>query len=88
MPSGLIFLNLIDLQSLKAQKEPLPKLFMCHGGRDPLVDFAWGKSTFEKLQAVGVDAEFHAYENLFHEINRSELKKLREWIGATIPVDS
>ncbi|ELT95468.1 hypothetical protein CAPTEDRAFT_119837, partial [Capitella teleta] len=65
-----------------------PKMFMCHGGRDPLVDFAWGKRTFENLKSLGVEAEFHKFDNLFHEINKSELQKLRDWISATVPADS
>ena len=47
---------------------------------DPLVDFKWGKKTSENLQKLGIDVTFHPYKNMYHELKKDEILKLKEWI--------
>merc|ERR1712080_209466 len=63
------------------ESEIKPPVFMCHGNKDPLVDYEWGKDTHDKLVELGVSTEFHEYEDMFHELKLKELETLAQWIG-------
>lgn len=62
-----------------------PPLFMCHGNRDSLVDLSWGQNTFQELKKLGVDGEFHVIHNAMHELKKTEILKLIDWINKTLP---
>lgn len=63
----------------------LPELFQCHGSADNLVLHAWGKETNSKLKSLGVSTTFHSLPNLNHELNKTELEKLKSWILTRLP---
>ena len=75
-----------ELESIK-DKSSLPPLLHCHGTRDELVLFDWGKTTFKTLTELGVSGEFHQF-NVFHEFNKKELTLIREWILDKLPPES
>ena len=75
-----------ELESIK-DKSSLPPLLHCHGTRDELVLFDWGKTTFKTLTELGVSGEFHEF-NVFHEFNKKELTLIREWILDKLPPES
>lgn len=81
--------NSIVYDSLKSpdssQSRILPKLFMSHGDRDSLVPLAWGQSSFEELQKMGVQGEFVVLKNTMHELKKSQLERLAKWIEETLP---
>lgn len=72
----------IVYKSLQSTETPL---FMCHGDKDTLVPMTWGHTTFETLTKLGVKGEFHPIKNTLHELKRSELRLLLEWINKIIP---
>ncbi|CAH6789640.1 lysophospholipase-like protein 1 [Phodopus roborovskii] len=72
-----------DLQ--QAERSRLPELFQCHGTADELVLHAWGEETNSKLRALGVNTVFHSLPNLYHDMNRTELERLKSWILTKLP---
>lgn len=77
--------NVLYLQELKnIQGQPSPPLFQCHGTRDELVLFDWGRETYKTLEGLGVKVDFHDFD-LDHEFNKEELSILREWILDRLP---
>eukprot|EP00105_Crassostrea_gigas_P011445 XP_011427114.1 PREDICTED: lysophospholipase-like protein 1 [Crassostrea gigas] len=67
-------------------RSALPPLLQCHGTRDELVLFDWGKTTFKTLTDLGVYGEFHEF-NIFHEFNKKELQILQRWMLDKLPPD-
>ena len=57
-----------------------PPVFMCHGPKDPVVDYDWGENTYKNLLKFNVKAEFYKYPNIYHEMSSKELQHLDEWI--------
>ncbi|KAH0510488.1 Lysophospholipase-like protein 1 [Microtus ochrogaster] len=62
-----------------------PELFQCHGTADELVLHSWGEETNSKLKSLGVSAVFHSLPNLYHDLNRTELERLKSWILTKLP---
>ncbi|XP_022217098.1 lysophospholipase-like protein 1 [Drosophila obscura] len=74
-----------SLQSSSEQKEQLPELRMFHGERDTLVPIEWGVETFKALQSLGVNGTFQPLKNTLHELKKSSLVDLQEWILEKLP---
>ncbi|XP_055707194.1 lysophospholipase-like protein 1 [Phlebotomus papatasi] len=65
--------------------KPLPNFLMFHGERDMLVPLKWGKETFDNLQDHGVNGTFVPVRNTMHELKKSELLQLKDWIASVLP---
>ncbi|KAL1769951.1 lysophospholipase 1 [Sigmodon hispidus] len=63
----------------------LPELLQCHGTVDELVLHSWGEETNSKLKSLGVSTVFHSLPNLYHDLNRTELERLKSWILTKLP---
>uniref|UniRef100_A0A1L8DYZ4 palmitoyl-protein hydrolase n=1 Tax=Nyssomyia neivai TaxID=330878 RepID=A0A1L8DYZ4_9DIPT len=63
----------------------LPPLLMFHGERDTLVPLKWGNESFRNLQELGVKGTFIPVRNTMHELKKSELLQLQEWILTILP---
>lgn len=74
-----------EIKTSTAASSTLPPLFACHGKRDPLVQYDWGKKTVDTLTDAGIKTEFHSFPNLSHEMNTKELHLLQEWIMRILP---
>ncbi|XP_017855954.1 PREDICTED: lysophospholipase-like protein 1 [Drosophila arizonae] len=74
-----------SLESQKPTQSTLPELRMYHGERDTLVPLEWGLETFESLQKLGVTGTFTPLKNTLHELKRSSLLDLQEWIAKKLP---
>ncbi|XP_075451034.1 lysophospholipase-like protein 1 [Ascaphus truei] len=72
-------------QELQETQSSLPELFQCHGGADELVLHSWGEETNLMLKSLGVTSSFHSFPNLYHELSKPELEKLRCWILNKLP---
>uniref|UniRef100_A0A8D0L639 Lysophospholipase-like protein 1 n=1 Tax=Sphenodon punctatus TaxID=8508 RepID=A0A8D0L639_SPHPU len=72
-------------QALQKNENTLPELFQCHGTADELVLHSWGEETNRMLKSLGVGTTFHSFPNLYHELNKAELEKLRSWIVKKLP---
>lgn len=53
--------------------------------RDTLVPLKWGKETFDNLQDHGVNGTFVPVRNTMHELKKSELLQLKDWIVSVLP---
>ncbi|XP_015593661.1 lysophospholipase-like protein 1 [Cephus cinctus] len=62
-----------------------PPLIQFHGLRDELVPPAWGTETYKTLTDLDVKAEFVTLPNAFHELTRTEIQRLKEWILNVLP---
>lgn len=72
-------------QDLLQTEGVLPELFQCHGTADELVLHSWGEETNSKLKSLGVSAVFHSLPDLYHDLNRTELERLKSWILTKLP---
>ena len=75
----------IVFQALEQNKSPSPPMFFSHGTDDSLVLYEWGRSTHNKLTALGVHGPFLSYDGLDHDMSTEELIKLKQWIRQMIP---
>lgn len=72
-------------EALKKGHGVLPELFQCHGTADELVLHSWGEETNSLLKSLGVSTRFHSLPNVYHELNKTELEKLKSWILMKLP---
>ncbi|XP_051638959.1 lysophospholipase-like protein 1 isoform X1 [Manacus candei] len=75
-------------KALKRNVSVLPELFQCHGTADELVLYSWGEETNKMLKSLGVSTSLHTFPNLNHELNRTEIEKLKSWIEKKLPVEA
>ncbi|HEU4813733.1 MAG TPA: dienelactone hydrolase family protein [Xanthomonadaceae bacterium] len=55
-------------------------VFMAHGTQDPVVPFAAGQRSAERLRAMGFDVEWHAYP-MQHQVCGEQIRDLAQWVG-------
>ncbi|KAL2770772.1 lysophospholipase-like protein 1 isoform b, partial [Daubentonia madagascariensis] len=72
-------------QALQKSDGVLPELFQCHGTADELVLHSWGEETNSMLKSLGVSAKFHSFPDVYHELSKTELEKLKSWILTKLP---
>jgi phospholipase/carboxylesterase len=73
-----------ELENKKPNKR-LPPLFYAHGDIDNIVLWSWGRDTFEKLESLGVQGEFHTVPNTLHKLRKQEIELLFDWINKLVP---
>lgn len=66
----------IDAQA--ARNTALP-VFMAHGTMDPMVPFAGGKRSRDRLEAIGFTVEWHEYP-MAHAVCPQEIADIRAWL--------
>lgn len=54
-------------------------VFMAHGSHDPVVPFAAGQRSAERLRALGFDVQWHAYP-MAHQVCGEQLRDLGDWV--------
>ncbi|KAM8717030.1 hypothetical protein ACLKA7_003838 [Drosophila subpalustris] len=82
------FLNRKSVVYKSLQQETnanLPELCMFHGNDDNVVEFAWGKETFNNLTELGVSGSFTELPNTVHELQKSSLIDIEQWILQKLP---
>jgi phospholipase/carboxylesterase len=62
--------------SLSATKTPI---FFAHGRHDPVVPYALGKVSADKLQQLGFQIEWHEYA-MPHSVNAEEISDIERWL--------
>ena len=75
------------LQTLKSNPGTTPQLYQAHGQTDELVPTEWGKTTSQKLTALGVNACFHTYP-IAHDMNWKEIDGWTKWVKEMLPQKS
>ena len=53
---------------------------MAHGTQDPVVPFAAGQRSAERLRAMGFDVEWHAYP-MQHQVCGEQVRDLGQWVA-------
>ena len=61
-------------------------LFMAHGRQDPVVPFALGERSRDRLLALGCRPDFHAYD-MGYGLCPAEIRDLGQWLGGRFPPD-
>ena len=60
-------------------------IFMGHGDAGPVVRYAWGKATADKLKDWGWSVDFRTYKNLPHSAAPQEIEDLAQYLQKQIP---
>ena len=61
-----------------------PKTFIRHGAADDFIRHEWGRATYEKLQAAGVQASFALVPGARHEMTPREIGELLDFLGGNL----
>lgn len=56
-------------------------IFMAHGRSDPIVPYALGKTSLERLMALGYSVEWHEYA-MPHTVCMEEIEAIEQWLKA------
>ena len=80
----LIFTFASDIE-MRTDANLKTPLFMAHGDEDMVVNFRFGQMSYERLQRLGADVEFHKIEDMAHEAQPEELRLLETWLKAKLP---
>ncbi|XP_037679608.1 lysophospholipase-like protein 1 [Choloepus didactylus] len=72
-------------QALQKTDGVIPELFQCHGTADELVLHSWGEETNLMLKSLGVSTNFYSLPNVYHDLSKTELEKLKSWILKKLP---
>ena len=59
---------------------PAQPVFMAHGQFDPVVPYAGGDFSAQKLRALGFNVDWHAYP-MAHQVCAEEIRDLGDWMG-------
>jgi len=54
-------------------------IFMAHGRSDPIVPYALGKASLERLTALGYNVEWHEYA-MPHTVCMEEIEAIEQWL--------
>jgi predicted esterase len=60
-------------------------IFMGHGDADPVVKYAWGQMTADKLKEWGWNVDFKTYAGLPHSAAPKEIDDLEAYLNKRIP---
>lgn len=55
-------------------------MFQAHGEDDVVVNFKFGQMTYLTLQKMGINVNFHKFEDMGHEVQPEEMNVLGEWL--------
>lgn len=72
----------LQKQDLSAANAALP-IFLAHGALDPMIPFALGESSRDRLAALGHDVEWHPYR-MQHEVSPDEIADIARWLRARL----
>ncbi|MCW8845516.1 MAG: alpha/beta hydrolase [Gammaproteobacteria bacterium] len=79
------YLPLADsLQTEASPSAPGIPLFMAHGRQDPVLPFAWGQQSRDRLLAEGYAVQWHAYD-MPHAVCAQEISDIGAWLRTVLP---
>jgi phospholipase/carboxylesterase len=84
LPLSVDALARLDGTPQAAREQPV---FVAHGRQDPVVPFAAGADAAQRLRALGMDVEFHAYP-MQHQVCMEEIEALRGWFDRRLVAGS
>ncbi|KAI8872781.1 acyl-protein thioesterase 1 [Ramicandelaber brevisporus] len=68
-----------------AQANKDTPIFMAHGDEDMVVQYPYGKKSYEKLKEMGYKAEFNTYEGMPHSSCQQEMADLLGFLVKQLP---
>ncbi|KAH8376824.1 hypothetical protein KR093_001528 [Drosophila rubida] len=74
----------IVYDSLANETDP-PELCMLHGTNDQMVEFDWGRETYDALSELGVNGSFTVLPDVEHELTESSMRDVEQWILEKLP---
>jgi phospholipase/carboxylesterase len=69
---------IVQKRDLSDANASLP-IFLAHGAFDPMIPFALGESSRDRLRALGHDVEWHPYR-MQHEVSPDEIADISRWL--------
>lgn len=57
---------------------------MCHGTQDDVVNYSWGKTSFDLLNGNGYTTEFKSYQNMGHSASQEELMNILSFVKSNV----
>ena len=81
LSSFLILAEKVEAEAHAANRRT--KVLVCHGTQDPMVPEGMGRASFDRLRALGYDAEYHRYP-MQHEVCMEEIGLLGRWLEARL----
>lgn len=57
---------------------------MCHGTMDDVVNFSWGKSSWDLLHNHGFTVDFKSYQNMGHSASQEELIDILKFMKSNL----
>ncbi|KAI9014600.1 Phospholipase/carboxylesterase/thioesterase [Phycomyces nitens] len=73
------------IQSMMSDANKKTPILMCHGDADPVVSFAYGQESAERLKQLKYDVEFKSYPNLPHSASPQELLDISSFLKKNLP---
>lgn len=79
------YLPLVDFATYEASANSRQTpIFMAHGRSDPIVPYALGVASKDKLQELGYAVEWHGY-GMPHSVCEEELRDIEAWLAGKLP---
>lgn len=73
------FPNNVELEIDQAALRGKP-FILTHGEQDTLIPVEWGRASRDRLQALGVDLEYHEFQ-MGHSVSMESLQAISGWLG-------
>jgi predicted esterase len=62
-------------------------IFMGHGDRDPVVQFAYGSKSADLLKSKGYNVEFHSYKGVVHTASDEEISDVAKFLNGVLTTE-
>ncbi|PRW33175.1 acyl- thioesterase 1 [Chlorella sorokiniana] len=76
------YLPLLEEKPIVSEENKDTPVLMCHGDCDQVVNYDFGKRSYEELQKEGVKVDFKTYQFMGHEACGEELMEMRDFLKA------
>jgi predicted esterase len=62
-------------------------IFMGHGDRDPVVQFAYGSKSADLIKSKGYNVEFHSYKGVVHTASDEEISDVAKFLNGVLTTE-
>lgn len=71
---------------MRAEINNKTPIFLAHGEVDPVVKYAWGKTSRKVLDVeLGYEVEWRTYPHLEHSADPQEITDMEKWLHKRLP---
>ena len=86
-PAGILalsgFIPTVEGWEPDLARTPVPRAFVAHGRRDPVIEVGFGRHAHTLLERAGVDVEYHE-SDAAHHIDPAHVPAAVAWLAATL----